>query len=44
MLHTGFCQFIKENVELWLIDLDLLAALYSDRSGDDTAIHINGKL
>jgi hypothetical protein len=44
MLHTDFCQFVEENAELWLIDLDLVTALHRNRSGDGALIHINGKL
>jgi hypothetical protein len=44
MLYRGFCQFVDENIESLLIDLDLLAPLHRSRSGDGALIHINGEL
>jgi len=44
MPYRGFYQFVQENIESWLIDLDLLAPLHRSRSGDGALIYINGKL
>ena len=44
MFYRGFCQFVQENIESWLIDLDLLGPLHRSRSGDGALIDIDGKL
>jgi hypothetical protein len=44
MVHIGSSQLIQEDPEVWFVDFDLLSASGCNGSGDDTALHINGRL